>query len=178
MGRLVCHRVLVLALALTVVCTLAAVAIAAASPPGSGTYTIRSDADTAGGQPIDEFHGAFKVSGGRVSGLHGVSQHGVKTGCKRNETITMIGSQPILHLVIASTGSDFYWVGNAHTLAFANVRLTFKGPGRSAKVHRGAGSLRIYFPGGTDVSVGATINSDLSYDSKWAGFCDLKFSIS
>ena len=85
---------------------------------------------------------------------------------------------PILHLVIASTGSDFYWVGNSHTLAFANVRLTFKGPGRSAKVHRGTGSLRIYFPGGTDKSVGFTINSDLTYDSEWAGYCDLKFSIS
>jgi len=178
MGWLARHRMLALALALAVVSTLAAVAIAAASPPASGTYTIRTDVDTPGGQPIDQFHGAFKVSGGRVSGLHGVSQHGVKAGCKRNETITMIGSQPILHLVIASTDSDFYWVGNSHTLAFANVRLTFKGSGRSAKVHRGTGSLRIYFPGGTDVSVGFTINSDLSYDSEWAGFCDLKFSIS
>ena len=178
MGRLARYRVLALGLSLAVVSTLAAVAIAAASPPASGTYTIGTDVDTPGGQPIDQFHGAFKVSGGRVSGLHGISQHGVNTGCKRKETITMIGSQPILHLVIASTGSDFYWVGNAHTLAFANVRLTFKGPGRSAKVHRGTGSLRIYFPGGTDTSVGFTINSNLSYDSEWAGLCNLKFSIS
>jgi hypothetical protein len=155
----------------------AAVAVAATSPPASGTWQIVPN-HSQPGPSIDDFRGTFKVNGGVVSSLRGVTQHAVNRGCDRGVTVTMTGSAPISHALVPAVGADYYLVGGVNS--FAHVHLTFHGRGTKkhpAKVRKGTGELRISFPGGSDTLGGYTSYSNITYESSTAGTCNLEFSI-
>jgi hypothetical protein len=154
-------------------------AIAATAPPASGTWQIKPERSQPG--PADDiFTGTFKVSGSRVSGLQGITQHAVNSGCDRGEHVSLVGSVPIRHAVDPSIGDDYYTVSVANPSSFVKVRLTFQGRGTKrhpAKVHRGTGLMRIIFPGGSATTGEFTTYSNITYETAFAGTCNLKFSI-
>jgi hypothetical protein len=154
-------------------------AVAATAPPASGTWQIKPE-HSQPGPAVDVLTGTFKVSGNRVSGLQGITQHAVNSGCDRGEHVSLVGSAPIRHAVDPSIGEDFYSVSVANPSSFVKVRLTFQGRGTKrhpAKVHRASAMMRIYFPGGTDTIGEFTTYSNITYETAFAGTCNLRFSI-
>ena len=152
---------------------------AATAPPASGTWHIKPE-HSQPGPALDDFIGTFKVSGNRVSGLQGISQHAVNSGCDRGEHVSLVGSVPIRHALDTSIGEDFFTVSVADATSFVKVHLKFQGRGtrrHPAKVHRASGLMRIYFPGGSDTAGGFTTYSNITYETAFAGTCNLRFSI-
>jgi hypothetical protein len=148
----------------------------AVPPPGAGQWQIAPDKEPGVPQGIDDFKGAFTVTSGlEVTKLHGVTQHGVNSGCISGVDITMSGSVPIRHLVIAAVGSDFWVVSSSNGMLFQKVDLTVQG--RHGKKRRATGELRIYFPGGSDTTGTYTVYSNMTLSSSVTGTCNLRFSI-
>ncbi|HTU95058.1 MAG TPA: hypothetical protein VMF14_04395 [Solirubrobacteraceae bacterium] len=154
-------------------------ASAATPPPASGTWHITPE-HSQPGPSVDVFTGTFKVQGNRVSGLQGITQRRVNSGCDRGEHVSMVGSAAIRHALDPSVGEDFYSVSVASPISFVKVHLTFQGRGSKrhpAKVHRASAMMRIYFPGGSETIGGFTAYSNITYGTAFAGTCNLKFSI-
>ena len=149
------------------------------SAPAKGPWRVVPD-QSQPGSSLDQFKGKFTVAGLRVIHLHGTTQHAVNRGCVAGESVTLLGRVQIRHVIPATIPEDLYAVSIGVPPSSVHVRLMLHGR-RSrkhrAKKHRVSGLLRIFFPGGTDTIGGYTVYSNLTYSSRPAGICDLRFSI-
>jgi hypothetical protein len=151
--------------------------IPATTQPASGGWKIRAN-HSQPGPAINDFDGSFEVKGSNVTDLNGVTQGAVNRGCIAHQHVTMVGGATIRHFLNPSIPADYYYVGKVN--GFAKVSLTFQDSGtktKPAKIDKGEGELRIFFPGGTDTRGGFTEYSNLTYSSSTAGICNLEFSV-
>ncbi|MGO9955898.1 MAG: hypothetical protein ACLP50_07920 [Solirubrobacteraceae bacterium] len=156
-------------------------AVATTPPPAPGRWRITANVSNPGEAAIDQFNGSLTVTGEAVTDLHGITQHGVNSGCIAGERVAMLGSVAIRHEVDATVGSDFWEVALPNPNAFVTVRITLQGHRSArhpAKIHHATGHLRIFFPGGTDTTGGITTYSNITFGPTPAGICNLEFSIS
>ncbi len=162
----------------------AAQAPTTAAPPPAGTWAVRADTTTTGGlAPLLNITGSFTVTsgGGAVTAFHGTTAGKLNSGCVRGVRLGLVGV-PILHFKGQSQGgapgtSDYYWAGgNGKVAPYAPVTLTFQGPGRHAKIHRGSAMFRIYFPGAIGLTTGADEWGNITYTNPVGGICNLQFT--
>jgi hypothetical protein len=152
---------------------------AATPPPAPGAWKIVAEHDQPG-PPSKELTGSFKVSGNAIKELQGTTQHDLNSGCDPGVRIALVGSVPIRHALDTSIGTDYYYVGVAGPTSFAKVHVTVRGRGTAkhpATSHRVPADLRIVFPGGSSTVGGFTTYSNITYESKTAGTCNLKFQV-